>query len=176
MKKVILLFLLGVISYDINAQSKIVTKQEFDSDSLLQLRRIEFLKPAFIANFIGTSFATKTKLENDLQLVCIGSSDGIIFYNVNGNNIGLLYFKGKKEEVCIELSLRLFGEEGAQYEALLIKNGFVLRTKKQTSNLELEGDLSSQVRSGSVRIYKKDDVVCEVIEGSYLSFSFYRRK
>ena len=176
MRKVIILFLLGIISYGIHAQSKIVTKEEFDSDSLLQERRTEFLKPAFIAKFIGTSFATKTRLENDLKLIARGFKDDMVFYDLNGSSIGIDYYKDDNTEICVGLSFRFFGQEGSDYENSLAKNGFTLSNKKKTSNLELEGDLSSQLLNGELRTYRKGEVVCEVMQGSYFSFSFYRSK
>lgn len=149
------------------------TEKTLNNDSLIQLRRKEFLTPKFICACIGTSFATKKRLEKDLNINLVGFRNGVTYYEMD-IPIGLRYTGDI--EVCVEMSFRFFGEDGSEYENSLVSSGFVLKNRKKTNNLELEGDLSSQLRNGEFRTYRKGEVVCEVMEGSYFGFSFYRAK
>jgi hypothetical protein len=145
--------------------------KESENDSIIQLRRKEFLTPKFIGANIGTSFVTKERLEKDLDIYVERYRNGVTYYELD-IPIGLRYMG--KLEVCVELSFRLFGEDGPEYENSLVKSGFILKSKKKTKNLELNGDMSSQLLNGEYRTYRKGEVVCEVMEGSYFGFSFYR--
>ncbi len=180
MKKIILA-LVSILFFNYGfAQTKILSEEEFNSDSLLQQRRIEFLTPKFISQFIGASYVTRSTLEHDLQMDATAYKGGVMYYEINDIPIGLRYYKiitqGTVREICIEMSLRLFGEDAQHYENSLILAGFVLKSRKSTTNLELEGDMSSQIMNGEVRIYRLGDVVCKVIDGSYMGFAFYREK
>lgn len=151
-----------------------ISNIEFMSDSLIQLRRTEFLTPIFIFNVIGMPMASKKNLESDLNLMLYTHRGGKDYYEINGIPVGMLFMG--KTQVCVELSFRLFGEDGTNYLQSLIKQGFSLRKTSRTANLELEGDLSSNALYGTLSIYRKGDVICEVYDGTFIGFTFYRTK
>ena len=85
--------------------------------------------------------------------------------------VGLRFYG--REQIGAEISFRLFGDQADDYEQLLMNSGYVLKSRKKTSTLELEPDFNTQLLSGELRTYRKGDVVCVVMDGSYRGFTFY---
>ncbi len=146
------------------------------NDSITRSRQEEFLNPQYILQTIGIRMpcSLQKNIEQNLKLESQMHRGGVDYYSFDDCNVGMR-FAGEKR-VLVELSFRLFSEAAAKYECKLIKSGFVLKSRKKSSNLELEGDLSSQLLNGELRLYQNGEVVCEVIDGTYVGFSFYRKK
>lgn len=132
----------------------------------------EFLTPKFIYRNIGTPEFTEKSIDDVFQKAA--HRGGIDYYSVGDNSVGMKF--GGKNRICCYISFRLFGEQAAEYESSLLDAGFVLKSTKRTTNLEAEGDLSSQLLNGELRVYRKGSVVCNVMDGSYLAFTYYTTK
>ena len=149
-----------------------VNNKTNSNDSLIQIRREKFITPLFISKIIGMAYATQEHLEKDMDLFPITNRGGMFYYSINEYNVGMRFFG--ETSVLVEMSLRLFGEDGSNYEKQLIKDGFVLKGTEETENLEIESDLSSQLLNGELRTYQKGNVICQISDGSYLGVKFYR--
>ena len=69
------------------------------------------------------------------------------------------------------MSLRLFGEEAAEYEANVVKTfGKPIATKE---GLTVDIDTRFSATGSVTRIYRYKAVVCEVNDGNYRSFTYY---
>lgn len=153
-----------------------IERKNADQDSMLNQKRKNFLNPSYICNTIGIGMpnSLKDNIERNLEINIAAHRGGVDFYDLGDVFMGLRY--GGQSMICIEISFRLFGDEAKDYESLLKKKGFILKSKKKTTNLELESDMTSQLLDGELRVYGKNDVICKVMDGSFISFTFYRGK
>lgn len=138
-------------------------------DSTLEKREQDFLVPNTIFKNITNRIA-KQKLVKDLNLTLVVHRGGMDYYQI-GEVLTGLHFEG---QFLNKVSFRYFGQEGLDYETSLIKIGFMLKKRAKTSNLEIEPGLEVNDLDGEVRIYRKGNVVCQVYDGTYLGFTFYK--
>lgn len=150
---------------------KIKFQAELDS---IEQYKTTFFDPKLIVKVVGMPNATKQNLESEYQVELLMHRGGWDYYDFNLTNVGFKF--GGNTNVCYKISFRLFGEDATDYENQIKSAGFKCISRKESSNLELEGDLSSQLMNGEIRIYRKGNVVCEVFDGSYLGFTYYRVK
>jgi hypothetical protein len=155
-------------------QKKVVQKKVDDSiqNAYADLQK-GFISPLFIFKNLG--FFKKEKVNELFGDNFISHKGGVDYYDMNNYTIGLTF---SDSGVCYKMAFRLFGDQALKYMDSLLDNGngFKLVKKTETLNLELESDLSSQLLNGQLKIYKFKDVICEVFDGSYVSFTFYRTK
>lgn len=111
---------------------------------------------------------SRDKLIKELNLELINHRGGIDYYEVYETMVGIRY----TGQYLSEISFRYFGEEGLNYEATLIKSGFLLKKRKKSSNLEIESDFEAQALNGEVRIYQKGGLFCRVYDGTFIGFTF----
>lgn len=137
-------------------------------------RQRDFVTPLFIYRNISRAHFTKSNIEEVLHVSTTAHRGGVDFYEINDMFVGLRFYG--REQIGAEISFRLFGDQAADYEQLLMNSGYVLKSRKKTSTLELEPDFNSQLLSGELRTYRKGDVVCVVMDGSYRGFTFYAAK
>ena len=128
----------------------------------------------YLANWVGASFFTKDNIERDLNVDPVGYSGGLVLYNFPKCGVSM-EFSGA-EEVCTELSFRLYGEEGMQMKKDLLEYGYTLVEKKK--DLIAENNFRD-MQYGTHSVYKcklKNGgySVCELLEGQAFMFTFYR--
>lgn len=132
-----------------------------------------FIGPLFIVKNIGAF--TRKSVDELFGSNYITHRGGVDYYDMNKYTLGLSF---TDNNYCYKMSFRLFGEEARKYMDLLLDNGngFKFVKKYETSNLELEGDLSSQLLNGELSVYRYKDIICEILDGSNMAFTFYRTK
>ena len=158
--------LLLVMAWTLSAQQLIQAEEEVSAEQLQE----EFLAPSFQAEFLGTSYLTRNDIERNLQIKPFTHRGGKDFYNIAENNVTMGY---SPEQVCVFVSFRLFADEALEYQQELI-NIFSLVKQKEAVSLEM--DRGIQGLQSQIRYYKKGDVVCEVYDGSYISFTYYTQR
>lgn len=163
MKKVILLFVSILLIANVSAQGGYSVEE----------RQSMFLKPEYLANWVGASFLTREALERDLEISPITYQSGMVFYDLNGRNIGVKFEDTK--HVCVELSFRLFGTDALKFKDEMIAYGYELQDEHKSAVLTEE-----YITAGSLQIYRKrlkdGYSICEVINGQSVMFTFYRKK
>ncbi len=137
-------------------------------------RKDTLLTIPYLANWVGASFFTKDNIERDLNIDPVGYSGGLVLYNFPKCGVSM-EFSGA-EEVCTELSFRLYGEEGMQMKKDLLEYGYTLVEKKK--DLIAENNFRD-MQYGTHSVYKcklKNGgySVCELLEGQAFMFTFYR--
>ncbi len=137
-------------------------------------RKDTLLTIPYLANWVGASFFTKDNIERDLNIDPVGYSGGLVLYNFPKCGVSM-EFSGA-EEVCTELSFRLYGEEGMQMKKDLLEYGYTLVEKKK--DLIAENNFRDMLY-GTHSVYKcklKNGgySVCELLEGQAFMFTFYR--
>ena len=153
-----------LLTSTINAQ---IIEDSDIQDSVLQKKGEEFLLPSSIyKNIINRT--SKVKLIKDLELTPLTHRGGVDYYQINETLLGMRFFG----QYLSEISFRYFGDEGLNYEAALLKSGFLLKKRTKSSSLEIEPNFDAQSLDGEIRIYKKGIVVCQVYDGTYIAFTF----
>ena len=147
-------------------QEKAVRAERARCDTLLTI--------PYLANWVGASFFTKDNIERDLNIDPVGYSGGLVLYNFPKCGVSM-EFSGENE-VCTELSFRLYGEDGMQMKKELLAYGYTLVEKKK--DLVAENNFMD-MQYGTHSIYKcklKNGgySVCELVEGPAFMFTFYR--
>ena len=147
-------------------QEKAAQREKSRCDTLLTI--------PYLANWVGASFFTKDNIERDLNIDPVGYSGGLVLYNFPKCGVSM-EFSGV-EEVCTELSFRLYGEEGMQMKKDLLEYGYTLVEKKK--DLIAENNFRD-MQYGTHSVYKcklKNGgySVCELLEGQAFMFTFYR--
>lgn len=167
-------FVKDSIIADRNKKEKLQIETEKNQLDSIEKNLQSFFNPTLIAKVVGMPNATKQNLESEYNVVLLDHRGGWDYYDFSKTNVGFKF--GGNSNVCYKISFRLFGDEASEYENQLKDDGFKLLSRKESSNLELEGDLSSQLLNGELRVYKMGSVVCQVYDGSYIGFTFYRIK
>ncbi|MFZ4454934.1 MAG: hypothetical protein ACOYOT_01805 [Bacteroidales bacterium] len=162
------------LSVDIKKKEELQYDKEKNKSDSTEQYKITFFSPQLIAKVVGMPNATKQNLESEYHVELLGHRGGWDYYDFNKTQVGFKF--GGNSNVCYKLTFRLFGDEALEYESQIKNAGFKLLSRKESSNLELEGDLSSKLLNGEVRIYKMGSVICHVYDGSYIGFTFYRFK
>ena len=134
-------------------------------------RQRDFVTLLFIYRNISRAHFTKSNIEKALHVSTTVHRGGVDFYEINDMFVGLRFYG--REQIGAEISFRLFGDQATDYEQLLMDSGYVLKSRKRSTQFELESNLDSQLLSGELRTYRKGDVVCVVMDGSYRGFTFY---
>lgn len=159
---------------EISKKKKLELLLEQSKLDSIEKNKSNFFSPSLIAKVIGMPNATKKNLESEYQVELLAHRGGWDYYDFNLTNVGFKF--GGNSNVCYKISFRLFGEDATDYENQIKTAGFKFISRKESTNLELEGDLSSQLMNGEIRTYKKGNVICDVVDGSYLGFTYYRIK
>ena len=137
----------------------------------VEQRRDMVMQPAYLANWVGADFFTRSSIEKDLSISPVTFQKGIVFYDLPKATVGLK-FMGVKN-VCVEFSFWLFGTEALDFKDNLVKYGYTLKSEKEMIITD-EGGSSK----GILQVYKfrlRDGYsTCEVLSGLYTSFTFYR--
>lgn len=162
----VLLVISFLLIYPVNAQ---IDDDTETIDSVLQKKGEYFLLPSSIYKNI-TNRISKEKLIKDLNLTILNHRGGVDYYQVNETLLGMR-FSG---QYLSEISFRYFGDEGLKYESTLMKSGFLLKKRSKSSSIEIEPDFEAQTLDGEIRIYKKGSIVCQVYDGTYIGFTFYK--
>ena len=163
MKKIMFCLALLLVGVTLSAQQPQYTVEQ---------RQEMLLQPAYLANWVGASFFTRSAIEGDLQLTPVTYEGGKVFYNLPKTAISVEY--SGDTEVCVEIAFRLFGVHALDYLKELTTYGYKLfRSKKATV---VQSDMG--ITDGVIKIYKVRVAggysVCEVVSGKYTSFTFYR--
>jgi hypothetical protein len=168
MKKYFLVFTIIFCLFLSSGQAQTKDSTQVD-DSTIQKREQDFFLPITIIKNI-TNRTTKQKLIKDLDLKLAAHRGGTDYYEI-GELFAGLHFEGP---YLNKVSFRYFGQDGLDYEVSVTKAGFVLKKRAKTSNLEIEPGLEVNDIDGEVRIYRKGNIICQVYDGTYLGFTFYK--
>ncbi len=177
MKRIIFSLLLAGFALCALANQRVDTTYVSDPPEQTDSVRASFVKknrelmmnPAFISRYVGTIAFTRPHIEESLDVSPVSYRGGVTYYELPTAYIGIEYYG--KEDVAIEISFRMFGEDGLKYEKSLYDAGFKLTETSKTINVETGKRLD--VVAGQVRRYKNGDVICDVYDGNYLGFVFY---
>lgn len=185
-----LAYLYDVQEYETKKQAALLAQQKAREERETERKRIQeeqektaraersrcdtLLTIPYLANWVGASFFTKDNIERDLNIDPVGYSGGLVLYNFPKCGVSM-EFSGA-EEVCTELSFRLYGEEGMQMKKDLLEYGYALVEKKK--DLIAENNFRD-MQYGTHSVYKcklKNGgySVCELLEGQAFMFTFYR--
>lgn len=140
-------------------------------------RQNMLLTPEYLANWVGASFFTKESIEADCEVSPITYNGGHVFYDFSKCPVTMEF--DDKTHVCIEISFRLFGEEGYQMKTDLINYGYQLKSKSR-GDLVAENNFQN-LQTGTTSIYKfklKNGgySTCRITEGQAMMFTFTRTK
>jgi hypothetical protein len=158
--------------YELQQQS-LSAKQ--DSIYEEQIRRCnKLLTPEYLANWIGASFFTKEYIENDCGIEPSAYNGGYVMYSFPMCGVTMDF--EDTNNVCVELSFRLFGEDGYNMKEKLIAYGYKLQN--QSRELIAENNFEN-LQTGKRSVYKcklktGDYSTCIIIEGQAMMFTFYR--
>ena len=135
------------------------------------------LTPEYLANWIGASFFTKESIEKDCCVEPMAYNGGLIMYDFSKCPVSMAF--DDASNVCVEISFRLFGEDGYQMKRDLINYGYKLQSKS-TGDLIIENNFQN-VQTGTTSIYKcklKNGgySTCRITEGQAMMFTFFRTK
>lgn len=142
--------------------------------SVYEERCDELLTPQYLANWVGASFFTKEQIEKNCGVFPIAYNGGKVFYDFPKCPVTMEF--EDTHNVCIELSFRLFGEDGYNMKKALIAYGYKLQSKSE--DLIAENNFMD-LQIGKRSIYKlklKEGgySICVVTEGQAMMFTFYR--
>lgn len=146
------------------------------SKSVYEERSNELLTPQYLANWVGASFFTKEQIEKDCGVSPIAYNGGKVFYDFPKCPVAMEF--EDTHNVCIELSFRLFGEDGYNMKKSLIAYGYKLQS--ESKDLIAENNFMD-LQSGKISIYKLKlkqggYSICIIVEGQAVMFTFYRSK
>ena len=140
-------------------------------------RQNMLLTPEYLANWVGASFFTKESIEKDCEVSPVAYNGGYVFYDFSKCPVTMEF--DDKTHVCIEISFRLFGEDGYQMKSDLIDYGYELKSKSH-GDLIAENNFQN-LQTGTTSIYKlklKNGgySTCRITEGQAMMFTFNRTK
>jgi len=140
-------------------------------------RQNKILTPEYLANWIGASFFTKESIEHDCEVMPAAYNGGYVMYDFYKCPVSMEF--DDESHVCIEISFRLFGEDGYQMKRDLINYGYQLKSKSR-GDLIIENNFQN-VQTGTSSIYKyklKNGgySTCRITEGQAMMFTFNRTK
>lgn len=140
-------------------------------------RQNMLLTPEYLANWVGASFFTKESIEKDCDVSPVAYNGGYVFYDFYKCPVTMEF--DDKTHVCIEISFRLFGEDGYQMKTDLINYGYQLKSKSR-GDLIAENNFQN-LQTGTTSIYKiklKNGgySTCRITEGQAMMFTFTRTK
>ena len=140
-------------------------------------RQNKILTPEYLANWIGASFFTKESIEHDCEVMPAAYNGGYVMYDFYKCPVSMEF--DDESHVCIEISFRLFGEDGYQMKSDLINYGYQLKSKSR-GDLIIENNFQN-VQTGTSSIYKyklKNGgySTCRITEGQAMMFTFTRTK
>ena len=142
--------------------------------SVYEERCNELLTPQYLANWVGTSFFTKEQIEKDCGVSPIAYNGGKVFYDFPKCPVTMEF--EDTNNVCVELSFRLFGEDGYNMKKSLIAYGYKLQGKSEDLIAENNFmDLQIGKRSTyKLKLKQGGYSICIVTEGQAMMFTFYR--
>lgn len=135
------------------------------------------LTPEYLANWVGASFFTKESIESDCNVMPAAYNGGYVFYDFSKCPVTMEF--DDKTQVCVEISFRLFGEDGYRMKSDLIDYGYQLKSKTR-GDLIAENNFQN-LQTGTTSIYKlklKNGgySTCRITEGQAMMFTFTRTK
>lgn len=146
------------------------------SKSVYEERSNKLLTPQYLANWVGASFFTKEQIEKDCGISPIAYNGGKIFYDFPKCPVTMEF--EDTHNVCIELSFRLFGEDGYNMKKALIAYGYKLQSKSEDLIAE-NNFMNLQVGKRStykLKLKQGGYSICIITEGQAMMFTFYRSK
>lgn len=144
------------------------------SESVYEERCNELLTPQYLANWVGASFFTKEQIEKDCGVSPIAYNGGKVFYDFPKCPVTMEF--EDTNNVCVELSFRLYGEDGYNMKRSLITYGYKLQNKSEDLIAENNFmDLQVGKRSTyKLKLKQGGYSICIVTEGQAMMFTFYR--
>lgn len=145
-----------------------------ESNSPYEKRCDELLTPQCLANWVGASFFTKERIEKDCGVSPIAYNGGKVFYDFPKCPVTMEF--EDTHNVCVELSFRLFGEDGYNMKKALIAYGY--KVQNISDDLIAENNFRNlQMGKRSMYKYKLKEggySICIITEGQAMMFTFYR--
>ena len=117
----------------------------------------ELLTPQCLANWVGASFFTKEQIENDCGVSPIAYNGGKVFYDFPKCPVTMEF--EDTHNVCVELSFRLFGEDGYNMKKALVTYGYKLQSKSE--------DLIAENNFMDLQLGKRSTYKLKLKQGGY---------
>ena len=156
--------------------ARIAEEERRKAEDALYQRQDMLLTPEYLANWVGMSNFTKENIENDCHVVPVGYQGGKVFYDFRKCPVTMEY--AGSNNVCIELSFRLYGEDGYNFKKDLINYGYkIVKTEKAfvTENDFLDAGFG-KCETYKCMLKNGDYSTCTILEGQAFMFTFNRTK
>lgn len=156
--------------------ARIAEEERRKAEDALYQRQDMLLTPEYLANWVGMGNFTKENIENDCHVYPVGYQGGKVFYDFRKCPVTMEY--AGPNDVCVELSFRLYGEDGYNFKKDLINFGYKLvKTEKSfvTENDFLDAGFG---KCGTYKCKLKNGgySTCTILEGQAFMFTFNRTK